>query len=528
VALCPIVRCAARASAVAAIGTDLIIQALPTSCGNQLHSLRRGTERSIATKDQADFSHQGVALPLELTILDGLPDPILLLDRRGAVAYLNRACELALGLPAERAQGQVLAELLGSELDEGLRAILCPPRGDVAPASLPSVRIGNSCWDARVTPTSDGMTAVYCLPPSGQQARWPDLVAESADAIWAVDSEERIIAWNRGAEEIFGYTSGEIIGEPVTRLIPADLIEQREPERLRKALRELGSVRDYQTRRLTKDGREVEVSLTSTVPRNGSAGSMAASTIVRDLSYRRQVERQVIESEKLVTLGQLAASVAQEIGTPLTTIGIVLEKLRRSELGDADADKQLETAAQQLSRIARLTHGLIELAKPGELRLSPVQLCEIIDRVVELLEPSLTRAGATVEMSCAEPPPEILADPGQLQQVFLNLLMNAQRALESPGGGKVEIAVGLVGGFPREGRPLRQAIGVEISDDGPGIDPADLPYIFAPFFSRSGGSGLGLALAKQIVHAHGGTIEARSVLGTGATFTILLPVESDA
>lgn len=468
-------------------------------------------------------------MALELKILDGLPDPIFFVDRGGAVAYLNRACETALGLPAERAKGRVLEELLGSELDEGLRALLCPPRGDVAPASLSSVRIGSSFWDARVTPASGGMTAVYCLPPTGQQARWPELVADSADAIWAVDSEERIIAWNRGAEEIFGYTSDEIIGEPVTRLIPPDLIEQREPERLRKALRELGSVRDYQTRRLTKDGREVEVSLTSTVPRNGSANDLAASTIVRDLSYRRQVERQVIESEKMVTLGQLAASVAQEIGAPLTTIGIVVEKLRNSGLGDGEADKQLETAAQQLSRIARLTHGLVELAKPGELRLAPVNLCDVIDRVVELLEPSLTRAGATVETRCEEDPlPEILADAGQLQQVFLNLLMNARRALESTGGGEVLIEVEVAGGFPREGRPLRQAIRIELRDNGPGIHPADLHYVFAPFFSRSGGSGLGLALAKQIVHAHGGTIEARSEPGSGATFTILLPVESDA
>ncbi len=156
-----------------------------------------------------------------------------------------------------------------------------------------------------------------------------------------------------------------------------------------------------------------------------------------------------------------------------------------------------------------------------------MQLCKIIDRVVELLEPSLTRAGVTVETQCDAPIPEILADAGQLQQVFLNLLMNAQRALEPSGGGKVGIAVELVGGFPREGRPLRQAIGIEICDDGPGIHPADLHYIFAPFFSRSGGSGLGLALAKQIVHAHGGTIEARSEPGSGAVFTILLPVESD-
>ncbi len=464
----------------------------------------------------------------EITILDGLPDPIFFVDREGRVVYVNRACESAFGLPAASVEGQFLSEQLGRRLDEGLQALLSPS-GEASPASLPAVRIGRSLWDVRVTPGTEGLTAVHCIPSPGDQAGWPELVADSADAIWAVDGRGRIIAWNRGAEEIFGYESDEIVGEPVTRLIPRDLLNAREPERLQAALRELGSVRDYQTRRLTKDGREVEVSLTSTLARNGSSKALAASTIVRDLSQRRQLERQVIESEKLVTLGQLAASVAQEIGAPLTTIGIVMEKLRRSGLGDNDSERQLDMATQQLNRIARLTHGLVELAKPGELHLTRVQVRDAIDRVLELLGASLKRAGVVVGIESAEPLPQILADPGQLQQVFLNLLMNAQRALETGGGGRVRIRrcwrtwVG-----PVTGRPRRKVITIEVSDDGPGIDPADLHYIFAPFFSRSGGSGLGLALAKQIIHAHGGSIEAHSAVGEGATFTILLPVESDA
>ena len=147
---------------------------------------------------------------------------------------------------------------------------------------------------------------------------------------------------------------------------------------------------------------------------------------------------------------------------------------------------------------------------------------------MELLGASLKRADVKVEIENDAQLPEVLADAGQLQQVFLNLLMNAQRALEASGGGVVRIETELTRGFPVTGRPMREVIRIEISDDGPGIDPADLHYIFAPFFSRSGGSGLGLALAKQIIHAHGGSIEARSSVGDGATFTILLPVESDA
>ncbi|HSG81661.1 MAG TPA: PAS domain S-box protein [Gemmatimonadota bacterium] len=467
-----------------------------------------------------------------MTILDGLPDPIFVVDGLGRVVYLNAACESAFGEATGRAKGQPVREALGASLDEGLLALLSPaPPREATPASLVSVRIGSGYWDVRVTRGSHDLTAVYCVPSSPHQSGWPDLVADSADAIWALDDNEHIAAWNRGAEEMFGYTSQEVIGKPITVLIPKDLIAEREPERLRKALRELGAVRDYQTRRLAKDGREVEVSLTRTVTRNGQRNSsgLASLTIVRDLSQRRQVERQVIESEKLVTLGQLAASVAQEIGAPLTSIGIVVENLRRG-LGDPDAERQLEMAAQQLSRIARLTHGLVELAKPGELHLTQVQVADVIDRVLELLAPSLERARVQVAVK-VDPDttlPEILADAGQLQQVFLNLLMNAERAMGPRGGGSVTIAAELTRGFPVVGRPMRQVIKVEVSDDGPGIEPADLHYIFAPFFSRSGGSGLGLALAKQIIHAHGGAIEARSSLGQGATFTVILPVESDA
>ena len=467
-------------------------------------------------------------MPPEMSILDGLPDPIFILDRSGAVVYLNRACESAFGIPADGVEGHALSDVVGLALNEGLLALLSPAAREVTPASLSSVRIGRAFWDVRVTPNSEGLTAVHCIPSSVDQAGWPELVADSADAIWAVDGKGKIVAWNRGAEEMFGYTSEEIIGQAVTRLIPEDLLEEREFERLQKALRELGSVRDYQTRRLHKEGLELEVSLTSTLARNGSANSLASSTIVRDLSQRRQIERQVIESEKLVTLGQLAASVAQEIGAPLTTIGIVVEKLRKSGLGAGDAEKQLDTAAQQLNRIARLTHGLIELAKPGELHLSQVQIQTVIERVLELLCSSLKRADVKVEIENDEQLPEILADAGQLQQVFLNLLMNTQRALEASGGGVVRIKTDLTRGFPVTGRPMREVIRIQASDDGPGIDPADLHYIFAPFFSRSGGSGLGLALAKQIIHAHGGSIEAQSSVGNGATFTILLPVESDA
>ena len=361
--------------------------------------------------------------------------------------------------------------------------------------------------------------------------QWPDLLAQSADAIWALDEEDRIIAWNRAAEEMFDYRREEIIGEPLSRLIPQDLIEAREPERLRKALEELGAVRDYETRRVAKGGRELEVSLTRTVHRGGPGGpdaGMVSATIVRDLTQRRAIERQMIEVERLAALGELAGSVAQEIGAPLTTIGLLVDGLRRScvTLGD-NSKKQLDTIDQALARIGRLTRGLVELARPGELHMQPLNVNDVIAGALELAEPSMRRAGIEIELKTSETLPQIRADSGQLQQVFLHLLMNAQRALETGEDPRVNVSARLERGFPAEGRPLRRAIAIEFRDNGTGIDPADTPFIFTPFFSRSGGSGLGLPLAKQVVVAHGGTLDVESTPGAGTTVIIQLPVDSD-
>lgn len=459
---------------------------------------------------------------------EDLADPLFFLDAEGRIVYWNSACEEAFDHPQRRVLGVPLLEVFGSELDEGLELLLRQGPERVKPTLLPGVSLGEGTWDVRVAPSRSGSaTAVHCLPFLGSLPGWPRLLADSVDAIWGLDEEDTIIAWNRGAEEMFGYTASEIIGESLERLIPVDLLEAREPERLRTALQELGAVRDYETRRVKKDGEELRVSLTRTVLRHGSGRILGSSTIVRDLSQRERLERQIIESEKLATVGQLAATVAQEIGAPLTAIGLAVENVRRSACETCDNRARLETVSQQLHRIGRLARHLVELAKPGALELSRVRVDRVIEQATELLDPSFQRSNIRIEVKAEPDLPEIWADAGQLQQALLNLLMNGERALKSRGGGRIEVTARPRRGPPLEGRPVRRVVEIRVSDDGPGIDPADLPFVFTPFFSRSGGTGLGLPLAQQIVHAHGGTIEADSSPGQGATFTLQIPVDSD-
>ena len=459
--------------------------------------------------------------------VEDLSDPLFFVDRRGRVTYWNPACEAAFGPRAEEVLERQLPGPLGSRFDEGLLALLRSSPREAKPAFLRGVTIGDGSWDVRVSPTVSGSAlGVYCVPFGDQFAGWPRVLADSADAIYAMDDRDRIIAWNRAASEMFGYEPQEVLGKSLERLVPADLLAAREPHRLRTALLELGAVRDYETRRVTKDGHELKVSVTRTLLRDRSGKVLGSSSIVRDLSQRQEMERQIIESEKLATLGHLAASVAQEVGAPLTTIRLAVENARRV-CEACGSSEQLQIVLEQVDRIGRLTRRLVELAKPGTPKLSSVDVGDVVEQTLELLEPSLRRSGITASVEVEPSLPATRADAGQLQQVLLNLLINAQRAMESGVGRRVQVTARARRGLPVEGRPVRTVVEVTVGDDGPGIDPADLPFIFAPFFSRSGGSGLGLSLAQQIVQAHGGTIYALSTPGHGATFTLQLPVNSD-
>lgn len=355
-------------------------------------------------------------------------------------------------------------------------------------------------------------------------ALWPAAFAESADAIWALDPNDRILAWNRGAERLFGYTAQEITGEPLTRLIPKDLLERGEATALASVLAERGAITDYETRRVRKDGSEIEVSLTRTLLRSRTGETLGSITILRDLSERRRLERQVIESEKLATVGQVAASVAQEIGAPITALRLVVERMLRDPQVAARHEQELRTIQGLLERVGRLSRQLVDLAKPGEPRFRKVDVASVIQDAVALVAPAFARAGIDVRVALANRLPRIEADPRQLEHALVNLLLNARSALASRPRGRVRVEASVVPGLPAAGTPKREVLEIRVADNGPGIDSEDLPRIFTPFFSRFGGSGLGLPLTRQLVHQHGGTVEVESAPGAGATFIVHVPL----
>ena len=167
----------------------------------------------------------------------------------------------------------------------------------------------------------------------------------------------------------------------------------------------------------------------------------------------------------------------------------------------------------QTDRIAKLARRLVNLAKPAGLVFTPTLVNDVVEVATSLVQPQLGRNHIRLELELDPNLPTIHADEAQLQQVLINLFLNSQRAM-AESGGRLHIATRAV---------AADLVEIVVADSGPGIAESDLPHIFTPFFSRSGGTGLGLALAAQIVKAHRGTIEAASQPGQGATFTIRLP-----
>jgi PAS domain S-box-containing protein len=241
--------------------------------------------------------------------------------------------------------------------------------------------------------------------------------------------------------------------------------------------------------------------------------------IGQDRTEVRELEGQVIHAEKLATLGQLAAGIVHEINNPLTSISVygeyLLGKLRRSGAEESDV-KRVERILRSSDRIMSFTRNLLTYARPSKEEARPVDVNDVLEEAVGFCEHVIREAKVQVSRHYAKPLPEVRAVPGQLHQVFVNLITNACNAAHERGG-EVALTTRLVN---------RDRVQIEVQDDGVGIRDDDLRRVFEPFFStrRGGkGTGLGLSIVKRILEEHAGAIEIESQPGRGTRVLVTLP-----
>ncbi|MFB3881619.1 MAG: sensor histidine kinase [Armatimonadota bacterium] len=229
-----------------------------------------------------------------------------------------------------------------------------------------------------------------------------------------------------------------------------------------------------------------------------------------------RTQAQLVHSEKLASLGVLAGGVAHEINNPLMVILGRTELMLMDDATNADMKRNLDTIRNETERIARIVQNLLTFSrKSRQEKIERVNVNEVIERTLMLGEHQLTVGNVKVLKEMDPKLPEIDANAGQLQQVFMNLIINAHHAM--PDGGELTIRTGSV---PDD------RVFVEISDTGVGITPEDINRIFDPFFTtkeEGKGTGLGLAVSRNIIDNHGGDIGVRSAIGVGTTFRVILP-----
>ena len=231
-----------------------------------------------------------------------------------------------------------------------------------------------------------------------------------------------------------------------------------------------------------------------------------------------ELERQVRHAATLSVAGKLSSSIAHEIGTPLNIISGRAEFLLKMAPPDSAERRELESIVGQIERISRTIHALLDTVRFQHPEVSPTVLADTVETFVPLLRHAARRRGVILKTNIPDDLPLLLADSNQLQQVLINLVLNAFDATAEDG----EVVVSALA-CERDGRP---GVEVTVQDTGAGIRPEVLRRVFEPFFTTKGkgeGTGLGLPICRDIIRAHGGTIDVRSTVGAGSAFTFWLP-----
>jgi len=340
------------------------------------------------------------------------------------------------------------------------------------------------------------------------------IVRNSADAILTLDSNERITSWNRGAEAVFGYSEAEMLSQSLEILIPEDLKNRKELEKISQAARLEGYLRSYQTRRITKDGRSIDVIFTRTAIKDSDGGVIGFSSVMKDVTSQKLIERHLAQMEKLSAIGELSAGLAHEIKNPLAGVKGAIEIIRDGLAGDHPNRMILGEVLAEVARIDRIVMNLLSYSRPRKPDFTKLDLVALLRQVISLLDNLANAKEMELALRLSKETTSLIGDENELKQLFMNLLLNSIEA--TPKGGRVEVWLDQV-----SDSKLR----VCVSDNGLGIPADGLNKIFQPFFTtKKAGTGLGLATCKRIVLDHGGEIRVESEVGKGTRFSIELPL----
>ncbi len=511
--------------------------------------------RSLSTKAVADVL-------LSSDLLETLPDAIVAVDQTGTIVQVNSQAQELFGYDRDELMGQKIEMLvpdryrrqhqhhrqnfanapktrrMGADLDlYGRRRngsefpveiSLSPVSTDKGTFVLSAIRdISDRKRIAEELRRANEELHRKTAEQLGEyRARLASIIDSSEDAILSKDLNGIITSWNRGAEHIYGYASEEAIGKHISLLTPGDRADEI-PEILGKIARG-ETVDHHESVRVTKDGRQLNVSISVSPLRDAADKIVGASVIARDITAQKRSEGQLRQAQKMEAIGRLAGGVAHDFNNILGIINACTEFLRDRIDPAAEPSLYVENIKKASDRGRALTKQLLAFSRTSAIQPRVLDLNERLRDISKLLRPLL---GDDVEILIVPRSPSAVveADPGQLDQIVVNLAVNARDAM--PRGGKFILETGSVKldeDFAEQHQAMTAGkyILLTVSDTGTGMDETTISRIFEPFFTTKEigkGTGLGLATVYGIVKQSAGHILAYSEPGHGTTFKIYLP-----
>jgi PAS domain S-box-containing protein len=342
-----------------------------------------------------------------------------------------------------------------------------------------------------------------------------NIIESISVGVMVVNLHGRITNWNGALEQIYGLKREEVIGRRVAEVFKSEMLHALRDLMDRGEWRGGEPANIYKFRARTPDGRDVTLNISLAALQSKTAEIEGSLVAIEDVTERVGLEAQLQQSDKLSSIGLLAAGVAHEVNTPLAGISSYSQMLMQ-QIPDTDPRRQLlEKIHRQTSRATSIVNNLLNFSRVTEARYAPVDLNRVIDDTIQLLEAQLRNTEIEVVRSYSDDLPPAFGDGPKLQQVLMNLILNARDAM--PHGGRLEIST----------EADEESAVIEVCDTGLGIAPEHLAKIYDPFFTTKQigkGTGLGLAVSYGIIRDHGGNIDVESRLGEGTRFQITLPL----
>ncbi|HJP87357.1 MAG TPA: PAS domain S-box protein [Gemmatimonadaceae bacterium] len=462
-------------------------------------------------------------------LLDFLSDGVLTTDAEDRITYANPAA------------ADVFGRDRGSLVGEKLLSLFARDSSDVVVFGQSAARDGlTQGYDAQVA-GRDCTVSIGAAPLIGAQgvvgtiltlrdvtdmrrahqdlarseSRYRHLFEDASDAIMTFDSLGRFTSVNDAGEQISGYSRDELIGKFFGPLLPITELPRAVLE-FRKALS--GQPGQFESVVVRKDGERRHITITYSCPQR----SREVLCLIRDATEEKQLQQQLVQSEKMGAIGQLVSGVAHELNNPLASISAFAQLMLSDGNLNKDDRHATETIASEARRAARIVHNLLTFARQHKAEKTYADINQVIENTLELRGYDLNVRGIQIERLYDDPPPSTMVDAYQLQQVILNLVTNAEQAMAGVERAHHRLTV--------RTRRDAETVHIEIEDTGPGIPAESLERIFNPFYTTKSvghGTGLGLSISLGIISEHNGRIWAENAGGGGARFCVDLPLVAE-